>query len=70
MHPYITGMLVEDRIATLRAEAAAQRPAALLRRALRERRRGTQQVPTLPVRLPEQRRSRQATLPARERVDA
>ena len=71
MHPIITGMLVEDRIATLRAEADAERLAGSVRRWRGRRPRLDQQPPTPPrPRIPEQRGSRRATVPARERVGA
>jgi hypothetical protein len=73
MHPIITGMLVEERLTTLRAEAAAHRRASFFHRrrqddlAVEPRR---PSPPSGPVRLPEQRGSRPETVPDRERVGA
>jgi len=70
MHPYITGILVGERIADLHREAEHDRLTRGLRRSRRRRREEAAAVAAASIHIPRQREARPESPAERERVNA
>jgi len=70
MHPYITGILVGERIADLRREAENDRLTRGQRRSRRRRREEAAAAAAAQLHIPQQRGTRPESPAARERVNA